>query len=83
MALVFPAHAGMNRSAGAPAPTPRCVPRTRGDEPAWQALLESGLEVFPAHAGMNRSGSSSRAPNSGVPRTRGDEPFSPALAWPW
>ena len=80
--MVFPAHAGMDRSIGPPRPRPlACSPHTRG----WtaQADQETKLaEVFPAHAGMDRS--AARGPKfvERVPRTRGDGPLLPARTPP-
>ena len=74
---MFPAHAGMNRSAERPGSTPWNVPRTRGDEPMVPAEGNRTLVMFPAHAGMNRPKAMNGLALGYVPRTRGDEPTDP------
>ena len=52
--IVFPAHAGMNRSFPTQTPGHRRVPRARGDEPHSRHRSNHLPGVFPAPAGMNR-----------------------------
>ena len=64
--IVFPAHAGMDRS---PTPTRlrrRSVPRARGDGPVEANEGGKGAKVFPAHAGMDRDKPSQDASRGGV-----------------
>ncbi len=72
--MMFPARAGMNRTAGTRFTVARDVPRTRGDEPRTCAYCWGCSRMFPARAGMNRACYDIRTLDSNVPRTRGDEP---------
>ena len=53
--IVFPAHAGMNRSCASARGDLYRVPRTRGDEPSVMRWPDQLSVVFPAHAGMNQA----------------------------
>ena len=69
---VFPARAGMNRTAvrGAGRRTVRVFPARAGMNRGLVGDALALLHVFPARAGMNRSGLHCAS----VPRPRGDEP---------
>ncbi len=51
---VFPASAGMDRSADRSARVDRGFPRERGDGPEYTLSLNEKATVFPASAGMDR-----------------------------
>ncbi len=53
-AMVFPAHAGMDRVAGFFFAFYPRIPRARGDGPNSSTSSDTRAAVFPAHAGMDR-----------------------------
>ena len=71
---MFPAGAGMNRSAQVEYFTCVNVPRRRGDEPGFRDINLLLDNMFPAGAGMNRLAAQSPIIVQHVPRRRGDEP---------
>ena len=77
---VFPARAGMNRTALQALRADPSVPRPRGDEPFELGDQDTPRRVFPARAGMNRRSGFALATSVSVPRPRGDEPVvGPAI----
>ena len=52
---LFPARAGLNRSASRRPARTAAVPRTRGAEPVEEGLRFSNANLFPARAGLNRT----------------------------
>ena len=84
LAGVFPAGAGMNRLAAiARAGSHRCVPRRRGDEPLWRAVIRFACQVFPAGAGMNRHWMAQNTTRNVFPAGAGmNRPFNAAPSQP-
>ena len=73
--VVFPAHAGMDRSSGSRGCRCRCVPRTRGDGPKASTKLDILTRCSPHTRGWTVRDPQRHRRRGRVPRTRGDGPL--------
>ena len=73
-AVVLPAHAGMIPNDPVLFVTPRCAPRTCGDDPSQQLSNTLATNVLPAHAGMIPDLPQYLNHIESAPRTCGDDP---------
>ena len=71
---MFPARAGMSRSAVRLNISVPYVPRASGDEPDRHRSCTVAVAMFPARAGMSLPAGARRHPARYVPRASGDEP---------